>query len=228
MHYSVSDVAKMLGVGSETVRRWIRDGKLLAKRVRGRNGNEITLEDVVQFANCPPLLYQDALRAWLEDHNIAYGECIMTKDGPVEAPNPVDGIGAAIGGGAAAAVGALLGGLPTWGTLAAIGATAALVEQKKIVHNQYTQLYLRTAASEKESEDSTEPQSAPPALEKASGQPEKEEVDFQERIQEEKLKLIRLRQELAELEAKISVSEKQIEYYEIMLERLNYVRNRNL
>ena len=62
----------MLGVSEETVRRWIRDGKLNAKRGLGRNGNEISLEDVVEFANRPPSLYLDALSAWLKSHDIAF------------------------------------------------------------------------------------------------------------------------------------------------------------
>ena len=49
--YSVSDVAKMLNVKEETVRRWIRSGKLKANRAVGRGGNTLALEDIIDFAN---------------------------------------------------------------------------------------------------------------------------------------------------------------------------------
>lgn len=70
--YSVSDAAKMLNVNEETVRRWIRDGKLQAKRAVGRGGNTLYLEDIITFANQPPRAYLLSLESWLNEHDIAY------------------------------------------------------------------------------------------------------------------------------------------------------------
>lgn len=70
--YSVADVSKMLNVNEETVRRWIRDGKLEASRAVGRGGNTLLLEYVVDFANKPPRAYLIFLEEWLNSKGIAY------------------------------------------------------------------------------------------------------------------------------------------------------------
>jgi excisionase family DNA binding protein len=49
--YSVKDVAEMLSVNDETVRRWIRDGKLTAERGTGRQGSKITSAALKKFLN---------------------------------------------------------------------------------------------------------------------------------------------------------------------------------
>ena len=70
--YSVADVSKMLNVNEETIRRWIRDGKLNAIRAVGRGGNTIFLEDVVNFANKPPRAYLIFLEEWLNSAGVPY------------------------------------------------------------------------------------------------------------------------------------------------------------
>ncbi|RQN12475.1 helix-turn-helix domain-containing protein [Clostridium butyricum] len=40
--YTVKDIAEMLSVNEETVRRWIRDGKLEAERGSGRQGSKVS------------------------------------------------------------------------------------------------------------------------------------------------------------------------------------------
>ena len=70
--YSVSVVSKMLNVNEETIRRWIRDGKLKAIRAVGRGGNTVFLEDVVDFANRPPRAYLIFLEEWLTNNKIPY------------------------------------------------------------------------------------------------------------------------------------------------------------
>lgn len=70
--YSVSDVAEMLNVNEETIRRWIRDGKLHAKRAVGRGGNTLFLDDIIAFANRPPRTYLLFLETWLTENGIAY------------------------------------------------------------------------------------------------------------------------------------------------------------
>lgn len=39
--YTVKDVAEMLQVNPETVRRWIRDNKLRAEKTSNKGGNKI-------------------------------------------------------------------------------------------------------------------------------------------------------------------------------------------
>lgn len=70
--YSVSEVAIQLDANEETVRRWIREGKLKAQRAVGRGGHSIRLEDVVDFANLPPRAYLRSLEFWLTANKIRY------------------------------------------------------------------------------------------------------------------------------------------------------------
>ena len=70
--YAVSDVAEMLSVNAETVRRWIRDGKIKAERAVGRGGNSILLQDVIDFVNKPPREYIHSMEAWLKSAGIEY------------------------------------------------------------------------------------------------------------------------------------------------------------
>ena len=77
--YSVADVSKMLNVNEETIRRWIRDGKLNAIRAVGRGGNTIFLEDVVNFANKPPRAYLIFLEEWLSNAGVPYERIEASK-----------------------------------------------------------------------------------------------------------------------------------------------------
>lgn len=63
MNFSVAEVAKMLETNPETVRRWIRSGKLEAKKSKGRSGSVISeivlrqfLEDSPKYKKYLPLL----------------------------------------------------------------------------------------------------------------------------------------------------------------------------
>lgn len=47
--YTVKDVAKRLEVSEETVRRWIRNGKLIAKRNSTKVGFKISEQDLNDF-----------------------------------------------------------------------------------------------------------------------------------------------------------------------------------
>lgn len=49
--YSVKEIAELLSVNDETVRRWIRDEKLLAERGNGRQGSKVTSEALSKFLN---------------------------------------------------------------------------------------------------------------------------------------------------------------------------------
>ncbi len=48
-YYSVQEVAGMLSVNEETVRRWIREGKIEAERGIGRQGSKITSAALMKF-----------------------------------------------------------------------------------------------------------------------------------------------------------------------------------
>lgn len=51
MHYSVKDIAKILSVNPETVRRWVRDGKIKAEPIgtNRKKGFKITKEELKNF-----------------------------------------------------------------------------------------------------------------------------------------------------------------------------------
>ena len=52
--YTVQQVAKMLKTNPETVRRWIRDGKLYADQVSRKTGNIITDDNLQHFIRIMP------------------------------------------------------------------------------------------------------------------------------------------------------------------------------
>ena len=47
--YSVKQIAKMLNKNPETVRRWIREGKLQAVQVSRKGGNSVSEEALKKF-----------------------------------------------------------------------------------------------------------------------------------------------------------------------------------
>ena len=49
MYVTIKDVAKKMNVSEETVRRWIRDGKLAAEDMGGRLGYRILQEELERF-----------------------------------------------------------------------------------------------------------------------------------------------------------------------------------
>lgn len=54
MFYSTKQIAKMLNVNEETVRRWIRDGKLKANSKSRKQGNKISIFDLNKFYDQNP------------------------------------------------------------------------------------------------------------------------------------------------------------------------------
>ena len=47
--YTVKEVAEVMDVNEETVRRWIRSGRLKCSRKRGRGGNKIMESNLIDF-----------------------------------------------------------------------------------------------------------------------------------------------------------------------------------
>ena len=54
MFYSTKQIAKMLNVSEETVRRWIRNGKLKANSKSRKQGNKISIFDLNKFYDQNP------------------------------------------------------------------------------------------------------------------------------------------------------------------------------
>ena len=52
--YSVKEIAELLKTNPETVRRWIRDGKLKAAQESRKGGNTVTEEELNQFLKNTP------------------------------------------------------------------------------------------------------------------------------------------------------------------------------
>jgi excisionase family DNA binding protein len=52
--YSVKEISEMLGTSQETVRRWIRDGKLNASQESRKGGNSVTEADFQKFLKKSP------------------------------------------------------------------------------------------------------------------------------------------------------------------------------
>jgi excisionase family DNA binding protein len=59
--YSVRDVARLLRVNEETVRRWIREDKLPAERGSGRHGSRISQADMRYFLEHNRTLLNDSI-----------------------------------------------------------------------------------------------------------------------------------------------------------------------
>ena len=49
LYYTVKEIAEMLHINQETVRRWIRDGKLQAERGVGRQGSKVEESVLKEF-----------------------------------------------------------------------------------------------------------------------------------------------------------------------------------
>ena len=81
--YTVEEISKMLGKNPETVRRWIRSGKLKATQDSRKKGNLVTETELTRFLNTSGKMAAVA--------------------GGLFAVNPLLGIGAAVIGGGAAA-----------------------------------------------------------------------------------------------------------------------------
>lgn len=60
--YFVEDVAAILEVDRETVRRWIRSGKLRAKAASKRNGYRISHDNLMEFAKTHSAKTRDLLK----------------------------------------------------------------------------------------------------------------------------------------------------------------------
>lgn len=199
--FSVADIATMLEVNEESVRRWIREGKLAAERRLGRGGSLVALKDIVEFVNLPPQTYVKAMCDWLDNQGIPYQLTAGSSDS---------------GRYLATGVGLLTGGLLGGG----VAATAAnLVKYPKIVlDDTVIETGVEEARLQKALPDPTEYADGD-LTDRAIQTPEElpSEDNYEARIIEEQMKLIKLKQELARINAEISIAEGQIEYYRLML-----------
>ena len=232
MYYTVPDVANMLGVNNETARRWIREGKIHAKRNMGRGGNEVLLKDVVAFANKPPKSFLANLVMWLDEHNIPYKAIPTQCDDPITSTEtkPDHPFATAFLDAVydtttiATAIANPLAAVATAPMLIAAKATAK--GRRKKTNQNYEILLFPDSENNVTSADSE----ATPAPcdnndviltpfskeNQDSGYSSPTSADIDELIRKEQMSLIRLRQELAQVQAKIAVAEGQIEYYKLL------------
>lgn len=236
--YFVSDAAKMLGVNEETIRRWIRkEGSTLkADCSRGRGvRSTLLLEDIVSFANEPPRAYLKSLLFWLDNEGIKYKK-IIDPSSQKDLTKTVQRSAATAG-----ALAALAPVVPLFPIVAnATGAATATATTKK---QQKTQvpftIELIPPANDPSLEDIPNNQGSTEGIsddtseeifasktdfnDELTGEATQyntpsEESDIKAKMVEEQIKLIKLKQELAQIQAQISVAEGQIEYYSLLLQ----------
>ena len=237
--YFVPDAAKMLGVNEETIRRWIRrkEGNVLkADHSRGRGvRSTLLLEDIVSFANEPPRVYLKSLIFWLETNGIKYRK-IDDPTSRNELAKSIQRSAAATG-----ALAALAPAGPLFPIVAGAAGAAAITTAKK--KNQKSQvpfiIELIASTNDPTSKDipntqnntgtivDSEMEEVPVSevdfdeelkTEEAQHNVANEGIGIKAKIVEEQIKLIKLRQELAQIQAQISVAEGQIEYYNLLLQ----------
>lgn len=202
--YSVADVASMLRVNEETVRRWIREGKLVATIKRGRGGSSVELSDIIAFVNrTPGSFVQTSMKKWLNENNIQFSiddSTCKPQSGGLTLPN-----------------------------------FSQYTQSLRKFHDSpddymtYTNGSIVLLQSDKKSESAMADENVVSLSdlgvslnEKPSIEPSPEsnispkEDDIASKIVTEQMKLLRLKQELAQINAKISICEAEIEYYKLL------------
>ena len=231
--FSVSKTAEVLGIkNEENVRRWIREGRLVAKRRLGRKGNVVLLEDIVEFANKPPRTYLSALVSWLDNEGIQYKK-ISDPSSQKDLINAVQRSAATAG-----AMAALAPVVPLFPIVAGAAAATATAKKQQKTQVPFTiELIAPTNTTSLEDIPNNQDSTEGVANEKQEGivasetnlndeltgeatqyNTPSEEIDIKAKIVEEQIKLIKLKQELAQIQAQISVAEGQIEYYNLLLQ----------
>ena len=183
----------MLQVNEETVRRWIREEKLPAIRKVGRTGSSIKLEDVIEYANLKPHRYHESMMHWLKENNIDFALQKTPQNVNTESKPYLKDRG---------------------GALYALVASAVLTLPKIVLPSpQEDKNSARHTIEPTAHQDCT-------VYSKETGQQEISEMHIKEKIFEEKQRLIRLEQEMAKINAEISVCKGEIEYYTLLLEKM--------
>jgi len=74
--FTTNEVAKILGVNAETIRRWVRQEKIFpTDRSIGRVGSKFSWEDIVEFAkNSEIQTYMDRITLWSMTNNVSTEE----------------------------------------------------------------------------------------------------------------------------------------------------------
>jgi len=216
---SVSDVATMLSVNEETVRRWIRNGKLKADSKRGRGGSSIELEDVITFVNIPPRDHMGALTKWLNAQCINYQLVEDTKEEKQKYAGKV------------AAVAATTALFPGAGVLAATQMLRCTPYSIKLADKSsdegVAEQTVETIAISDTEDSTTKTEGESQSLfeenvtcDDAMGIDDQQSAKgIESKIVEEQMKLIKLKQDLAQIQAQISIAEGQIEYYKLLLNK---------
>lgn len=202
--YSVTDVASMLRVNEETVRRWIREGKLVATIKRGRGGSSIELSDIIAFVNRTPGSFaQTSMKKWLKENNIQFSiddSVCNSQSGGFSLPN----------------ISQYVEGLRKFhnspddymkysnGSIVLLQtdkkSESVLADKKVVCSNDLGISFKEESSIEPSPESNISPK----------------EDDIASKIVAEQMKLLRLKQELAQINAKISICEAEIEYYKLL------------
>lgn len=243
--FSVSEILTMLGVkNEETVRRWIRENKLKAKRGLGRGGNSILLEDIVDFANRPPRTYLKSLISWLDANGIEYEKkddsssskkqskivpdaaLIGSMSGAILSSSSLPLIPTGLAAGVATGIAAGVANSLASSKKSYVPFTIELVAPPKsssvdVVHSIEAVSGTEQTPAEKTTEISVFISDPDEKFERGDDQTGifDEGSDIKAKIVDEQIKLIKLKQELAQIQAQISVTEGQIEYYNLLLQK---------
>ena len=93
MYFNVNQIASILHVNSETVRRWIRESKIRATIRRGRGGSEIHITALIEFVNNTPSTtpFKMLFETWCIQNNVDpyTGTIINGSTTPVKDENVV-------------------------------------------------------------------------------------------------------------------------------------------
>lgn len=206
---SVAEIAEILSVSEESVRRWIREGKLNADKKQGRTGHTIYLEDLVEFVNQPPHGYVEKLRQWLTIKGIPHA--YMPGRTRMEAVMA----GAAMGSVAAGLVGSIAGGLVGYkaGTSKPIIVLNDVLEaetpENGVISCEFQEVPQDLGCAEGPEVSAQKPRDV------LSGGGKKKEAELMEKIRKKQMEIIRLEQELMRLEAEINIAKNEIRYYEL-------------
>lgn len=224
--YSVAEVASMLQVNEETVRRWIREGKLEANRKLGRGGSSITLDNIVNFVNQPPYTYIQPMIAWLNDNNIRYSlQAQKTAGGKVltalaGAFLGVPGIIASDNiTSKAAAPYIVLNNINYQGEVLdnnedVISAQSEIIDAPDLSESEVVQTVEFTEPDDTFSQSAEIMNVRNSSTETPPSQIVSNDIDS--KILEEQIKLIQLQQKRTRIDAEIKICESQIEYYRLL------------
>ena len=199
---TVTEVAEILEVSEESVRRWVRENKLAADKKLGRAGHTIHLSALVDFVNRSSTVYLEKLKAWLKKEKIAFEVEDSGTGIPVVVGSPV--FGPVIGGSED---------IPG----DALGAKISLQSFTEAAPGQPYE----PAPDGESGEGETSPVKRYPAgfFELSQQTPAADpEAAWQEKIRIKRLEIDKLQKEIKKLELKLRIANDEIEIYRLEID----------